>query len=107
MLEKHANKGQGEPWKVYAWCVRDVICKNSDLLPLDERLSLKDRFGFEKLMNGEIDQAEINGQTFRYEGGTPVQELTISNPGLMRRLSTVSYERVTDKVTGEKDFKFG
>ena len=55
MLEKHANKGQGEPWKVYAWCVRDVICKNSGLLPLDERLSLKDRFGFEKLMNGEID----------------------------------------------------
>eukprot|EP00354_Favella_ehrenbergii_P011058 CAMPEP_0170478160 /NCGR_PEP_ID=MMETSP0123-20130129/19261_1 /TAXON_ID=182087 /ORGANISM="Favella ehrenbergii, Strain Fehren 1" /LENGTH=70 /DNA_ID=CAMNT_0010750293 /DNA_START=871 /DNA_END=1083 /DNA_ORIENTATION=+ len=61
MLEKHATKGDGEPWKVFAWCVRDAMCKHSGLPPLDERLSLKDRLGFEALMNGHVDEAEING----------------------------------------------
>ena len=85
---------------MYAWCVRDAICKHSGLKPLDERLSLKDRFGFEALMNGKIDLAEINGQTFRYEGDKPVQELIISNVGLIRRLSTVSYDLVPDSKFG-------
>ena len=46
MLEKHADKGSAEPWKIFAWCVRDVICKYSGLPPLDERLSLKDRTAY-------------------------------------------------------------
>ena len=26
MLEKHSDKGD-EPWKIYAWCVRDAMAK--------------------------------------------------------------------------------
>ena len=34
MLEKHADKGK-EPWEIFAWCVRDAICKKSGLTKLD------------------------------------------------------------------------
>lgn len=30
MLDKHADKGR-EPWEIFAWCVRDAICKQSGL----------------------------------------------------------------------------
>jgi len=60
MLEKHADKGN-EPWKIHAWCVRDIISKHSHIPKLDEKLSLKDRLAFEALMNGRCDRAEING----------------------------------------------
>ena len=42
MLEKHADKGD-EPWKIFAWCVRDAISKHSGIEKLDEKLCLKDR----------------------------------------------------------------
>ena len=60
MLELHDDKGD-EPWKIFAWCVRDAICKHSGIPPLDERLLLKDRLNYEELMAGRIDEAEING----------------------------------------------
>ena len=30
MLDKHADKGK-EPWEIFAWCLRDAICKQSGL----------------------------------------------------------------------------
>lgn len=61
MLENFADKDRGGPWSIYAWCVRDAICKNSGILPLDEKLSLKDKLAFVSLMNAYSDRAEING----------------------------------------------
>lgn len=60
MLELQEERGD-EPWKIFAWCVRDAICKHSGIPPLDERLLLKDRVNYEELMAGRIDEAEING----------------------------------------------
>ena len=67
MLEKFADKGN-EPWAIYAWCVRDAISKKANIAVLDEKLALKDKEGFEALMNGWCDSAEINGQIFSYDG---------------------------------------
>ena len=71
MLEKFSDKGD-EPWQIYAWCVRDAITKKANIPVLDEKLSLKDKLGFEYLMNGWCDSAEINGQIFSYNGDQPV-----------------------------------
>ena len=60
MLEKHRDKGDS-PWQIYAWCVRDAMCKYSGLIPLDERLDLKDKYAFKALMNGQANRVEING----------------------------------------------
>lgn len=61
MLEKYANKDKGGPWTIYAWCLRDAICKQSGLIPLDEKLSFKDKSAFIGIMNAQVDRAEING----------------------------------------------
>ena len=45
MLTKHADKGD-EPWKVYSWCIRDIISKNAGIEKLDEKLSYKDKTAF-------------------------------------------------------------
>lgn len=74
MLEKHADKGN-EPWKIFAWCVRDAISKHSGIIKLDEKLCLKDKNAFYALMSGHCDRAEINGQYFEYQGDEPVQEV--------------------------------
>lgn len=73
MLEKHADKGS-EPWEIYAWCVRDVIAKQGNLIKFDEKLALNDKKAFLALMNGQADTAEINGQLFQYENDEPVQD---------------------------------
>ena len=50
MLEHHSDKvtkadgAAPEPWKVYAWCLRDLMCKHSGLTPFDESISLTDRY---------------------------------------------------------------
>ena len=77
---------------IYAWCVRDVICKYSGYIALDEKLSLKDKKAFEALMNGWVDTAEINGQLFKYDDDKPIQDVKISQPALLVRKSTVTYE---------------
>ena len=63
MMENHGDKGD-EPWEVFAWCVRDAIAKKASLIKLDEKLNLKDKYAFVALMNGDADNAEINGQIF-------------------------------------------
>ena len=73
MLKKFADKG--EPWMIYAYCVRDAISQHSGIPVLDEKLDLNDKKAFESLMNGHQDSAEINGQIFRYSGDTPVQDV--------------------------------
>jgi len=80
MLEKYASKGDGVPWKIYAWCVRDVICKYSGLNPLNEPCKYQDKKGFIALMNGRTNKATINGQTFEYVKGKPKQTVIIQKP---------------------------
>ena len=60
MLENHSDKGD-EPWEIFAWCVRDAMAKQGKVPTFDERVSSKDRRAFEDLMQGNVDQAEING----------------------------------------------
>jgi len=103
MLEKFADKGQGEPWKIFAWCVRDSICKHSGLKPLNEPCKYQDKKGFCNLMNGVVDKAIINGQTFEYEKDTPKQSVKISKPNLLKRLRTMTYSlagKAKDKLKG-------
>ena len=38
------------------------MSKHSGIKILDEKLALKDKKGFESLMNGESDKVEVNGQ---------------------------------------------
>ena len=102
MLEKHADKGEGEPWKIYAWCIRDAICKHSGLKPLNEPCKFRDKMGFCKLMNGEVDKAVINGQTFQYKQDAPKQSIKISKPNLLKRLSTLTY-KLADKAKDNID----
>ena len=71
MLEKHWDKGEGVPWKIYAWCVRDAICKHSGLKPLNEPIKYADKKNFWALMKGSVDKALINGQVFEYENDEP------------------------------------
>ena len=52
MLEKFADKEKvGGPWTIFAHCIRDLICKQSGIEPLDEKLKLKDKLAFTDLMN--------------------------------------------------------
>ena len=67
MLDLHADKGV-EPWEIYSWCIRDVISKHSGIKKLDEKLNLKDKLAYEKLMCGDVDKAEINGHFWEYSG---------------------------------------
>ena len=79
MLDKFADKeSSGGAWSIFAWCLREAICKQRGLKPLNEKLSLKDKLAFEKLMNGSADRVEVNGQLFCYKGDIPVQDVTIS-----------------------------
>ena len=73
MLETFADKEkQGGPWTIFAHCIRDLICKQSGIQPIDEKLKLKDKLAYIDLMNGAVDRAEINGQLFEYKGNEPV-----------------------------------
>ena len=89
MLDLHEDKGVA-PWEIYAWCLRDAISKQSGIKTLDEKLSLKDKKAFEKLMCGYADTVEINGQLWRYDGDQPVQEPIKSERSEIRRKSTIS-----------------
>lgn len=60
MLEMHADKGDSA-WSIYAWCVRDAMCKHGNLAKFDFRLDLNDKFAFKALMNCNADRVEING----------------------------------------------
>ena len=94
MLERHADKDPegDQPWKIYAWCVRDIISRYGQIEQLDERLVLQDRLNFYRLMSGEIDKAEINGQIFSYKtDDEPDQSLVVSQISGIRRKSTVTY----------------
>jgi len=92
MLEKFKDKEKGGVWSIYAWCVRDAICRNSDLKPFDEKLSFKDKSAFIGLMNAQSDRAEINGQLFEYKGDRPLQDLTINKLSSIHRRTTLTYE---------------
>ena len=65
MLEKFKSKGLGdngeesEPWKVYAWCVREAMSQASGIPTLDDPLDVRLRFAYEKLMNGKVDEIEV------------------------------------------------
>ena len=37
MLEKHADKGE-EPWQIYAWCLRDAMCKFGGVPTFEHRV---------------------------------------------------------------------
>ena len=63
MLERHSDRGNA-PWEIYAWCVRDAITKHLGVKKLDEKLALGDKQAFIAIMNGDADNAEINGQIF-------------------------------------------
>ena len=91
MLEKHDDKGN-DPWEIYAWCVRDAMSKHSGIKILDEKLALKDKKGFESLMNGESDKVEVNGQIWQYEGDHPVQEAVVNKKSYIRRKSTITWD---------------
>ena len=94
MLQHHADKDpEGtDPWKIYAWCVRDLIAKYGNIEPLDERLCLQDRLNYCSLMSGQVDKAEINGQMFSYRGAIPEQNVIITQPSRILRKSTVTYD---------------
>lgn len=97
MLEKHKSKGDGVPWKIYAWCVRDAICKHSGIKPLNEPCKFEDKRGFVALMNGKTDKAVINGQIFEYVKGDPKQSIVIRKPAQILRRSTLTFN-VQDEV---------
>ena len=97
MLENHADKGN-EPWKIFAWCVRDAMSKYSGIEKLDEKLDFNDKRAFDKLMNGYVDRAEINGQFFEYNGDEPVQTVKLSSRSLIRRLSTVRHISLENEI---------
>ena len=59
MLERHADKGN-EPWEIYAWCVRDMMTKFGNFEPLNERLSLKERQDFERLIENLYGNRKLN-----------------------------------------------
>lgn len=110
MLDQHADKGNGEPWKIYAWCVRDAICKHSGLKPLNEPCTYTDKKGFCALMNGEVNKAIINGQEFEYVKDTPKQSIKIRKPNLLKRISTMTYklagkakEKLKGMIIGEEE----
>ena len=47
-------------------------------------------------MNGETDKVEINGQIFAYDNDTPVQRPKLKSRGLLRRMSTISNEVLSE-----------
>ena len=102
MLSKHADKGD-EPWKIYSWCIRDVVHKYSGIDKLDEKLDLKDKMAFDALMNRRADRVEVNGQMFEYNGDEPVQEVRISSRHMLRRKSTVTYDLLEEDLESIKD----
>mmetsp|Transcript_20687 Transcript_20687/g.27924 ORF Transcript_20687/g.27924 Transcript_20687/m.27924 type:complete len:125 (+) Transcript_20687:856-1230(+) len=67
MLEKHADKGQ-LPWEIFAWCVRDAICKRSGL-PTQNNNNFKDKYAYMDFMNCHKDFMEVQGRIFMI-GGT-------------------------------------
>ena len=67
MLELHADKGDA-PWEIYAWCVRDAMCKLSGL-PKQNNNNLKDKFAYIDFMNCHKDYMEVHGRMFMI-GGT-------------------------------------
>ena len=69
MLEKY--KKIGEPWQIFAWCVRDVMSKYSGIPTLETKLGFQDKVNYCALMNCRVDEIEINGTTYSYRFDRP------------------------------------
>ena len=65
MLELHADKGES-PWQIYAWVVRDIISKHSDMPKVEDICDIREKRTYEALMRGKADRVEIKGQIWEY-----------------------------------------
>ena len=63
MLEKHADKGKSD-WEIYAWCLRDVMSKQSGLKKADN-IPFKDKNAYCEFMMGRADEMQVQGRTFK------------------------------------------
>lgn len=54
MLEKHSDKGEFD-WEIYAWCVRDAMCKASGFGKCEQ--SYRDKMVYENFMQKRKDEA--------------------------------------------------
>ena len=49
MLEMHADKGD-QPWEIFAWCVRDLLTKQSGLVKDNSHTSLQNKSAYKAFM---------------------------------------------------------
>ena len=62
MLELHADKGEHD-WEIFAWCVRDAICKAGNLKKFDNG-SLRQKNVYGSIYTGKAEEIEMEGKTY-------------------------------------------
>ena len=54
LFTKHADKG-ADRWEIYAWAIRDILCKNGDFIATD--MPLKIKVEYETYLKGDKEGA--------------------------------------------------
>ena len=61
LLKTHADKGKSE-WEIYAWAVRDAMCKAGNFKKI--QADSRDKQLYKDFMTGKTDEIVANGKTF-------------------------------------------
>lgn len=61
MLDKHSDKGEYD-WEIYAWCVRDAMCKAGGFSKSEQ--SYRDKLQYENFMQKKKEEITYEGKTW-------------------------------------------